>query len=66
MIEVGYEMLPAVFDENEAISGNAPIIHDEPDMEGAHNAERNIVQRIEAEVGDFAAGLKTADHVLKI
>ena len=65
LIEVEYEVLPAVFDENEAISGDAPIIHDEPDMEGAHDAARNIVQRIEAEVGDFAAGLATADRVFE-
>ncbi|MDJ0664946.1 MAG: molybdopterin-dependent oxidoreductase [Acidimicrobiia bacterium] len=65
LIDVGYEVLPAVFDENEAISGDAPIIHDEPDMEGAYDAERNIVQNIEAEVGDFAAGLAQADRVFE-
>jgi putative selenate reductase molybdopterin-binding subunit len=65
LIDVEYELLPAVFDENEAISGNAPIIHDEPDMEGAHDASRNIVQHIGAEVGDFAAGLGKADRVFE-
>ncbi|MDJ0953173.1 MAG: molybdopterin-dependent oxidoreductase [Acidimicrobiia bacterium] len=65
LIEVEYDVLPAVFDENEAISGSAPVIHDEPDMEGAHDAERNIVQHIEAEVGDFAAGLAAADRVFE-
>jgi len=65
LIEVEYEVLPAVFDENEAISGDAPIIHDEPDMEGAEDASRNIVQHIGAEVGDFAAGLAGADHVFE-
>ena len=65
LIDVEYEVLPAVFDENEAISGNAPVIHDEPDMEGAHDAERNIVQHIEAEVGDFVAGLESADRVFE-
>jgi putative selenate reductase molybdopterin-binding subunit len=65
LIDVEYEVLPAVFDENEAISGNAPIIHDEPDMEGAHDASRNIVHHIEAEVGDFESGLAQADHVFE-
>ncbi len=65
LIEVEYELLPAVFDENEAISGNAPVIHDEPDMEGAHDAARNIVHHIEAEVGDFASGLASADHIFE-
>ena len=65
LIEVEYEVLPAVFDENEAISGNAPIIHDEDDLEGAHNAARNIVQHIDAEVGNFESGLASADHVFE-
>ena len=65
LIEVSYEVLPAVFDENEAITGTAPIIHDEPDMEGAHDAARNIVQHIEAEVGDIEAGLAAADRVFE-
>ncbi len=65
LINVEYEVLPAVFDENEAIAGNAPVIHDEPDMEGAHDAARNIVQHIEAEVGDFVAGLESADRVFE-
>jgi putative selenate reductase molybdopterin-binding subunit len=65
LIDVEYEVLPAVFDENEAISGNAPIIHDEPDMEGAHDASRNIVHHIEAEVGDVASGFAAADMVFE-
>jgi putative selenate reductase molybdopterin-binding subunit len=65
LIDVEYEVLPAVFDENEAISGNAPIIHDEPEMEGAHDASRNIVHHIEAEVGGVAAGLAGADRVFE-
>lgn len=65
LIDVEYEVLPAVFDENEAISGSAPVIHDEADMDGAHDASRNIVQHIEAEVGDFATGLAEADHVFE-
>ena len=65
LIEVEYEVLPAVFDENEAISGTAPVIHDEPEMEGAHDAARNIVHHIGAEVGDFSAGLGAADHVFE-
>ncbi len=63
LIEVEYEVLPAGFDENESISGSAPVIHDEPDMEGAHDAARNIVQHIDAEVGNFETGLAAADKV---
>ena len=65
LIEVEYDVLPAVFDENEAITGEAAVIHDEPEMEGAHDASRNIVHHIEAEVGDIEAGLAAADRVFE-
>ena len=54
LIDVTYEVLPAVFDENEAILDGAPVVHDEPDMEGAHDAAHNLVHHIEAETGDVA------------
>lgn len=54
-IEVEYEVLPAVFDAVTAISGNAPIIHDEEDVVGIHDAARNIVHEIRAHVGDEEA-----------
>jgi putative selenate reductase molybdopterin-binding subunit len=63
LIDVTYELLPAVFDENEAIAEGAPIIHDEPDMEGAHDATRNIVHHLEAETGDVVAALEASPHV---
>jgi putative selenate reductase molybdopterin-binding subunit len=65
LIDVTYEVLPAVFDELEAISGDAPVIHDEDDMEGADDASRNIVHHMEAESGDVAAGFAQADHVFE-
>jgi len=65
LIDVTYHVLPAVFDENEAITGSAPIIHDEPDMEGAYDAARNVVHHITAEVGDVEAGFAGADHVFE-
>jgi len=65
LIDVTYEVLPAVFDENEAIQAGAPIIHDEPDMEGAFDASRNISHHIEAQVGDVASGAEKADRVFE-
>ncbi len=64
-IRVEYEVLPAVFDENEAIREGAPVIHDEPDMEGAHDASRNISHLIEAHVGDVETGFARADYVFE-
>ncbi len=64
-IKVEYEILPAVFDENEAIKDGAPVIHDEPDLEGAHDPTHNISHYIEAEAGDVEQGFETADQVFE-
>ena len=65
LIAVEYEVLPAVFDENEAIADGAPVIHDESDMEGAHDPSHNIVHHLQAETGDIEAGLAAADRVFE-
>ncbi|MDX1662943.1 MAG: molybdopterin cofactor-binding domain-containing protein [Candidatus Promineifilaceae bacterium] len=66
-IKVEYEELPAVFDEREAIKEGAPVIHDEPEMEGAgaYDPEHNISHYIEAEVGDVEQGFAQAEHVFE-
>jgi len=65
LIEVSYDVLPAVFDENDAILDGAPVIHDERDMEGAHDASRNIVHHLSADVGDVDEGFEDADRVFE-
>ena len=60
LIDVTYEVLPAVFDEREAMNPDAPVIHDEDDTEEIHDAERNIVHHIGAERGDVDAALAAA------
>ena len=65
LIDVDYEVLPAVFDEREAIQPGAPIIHDETDTEGIHDAAHNLVHHIYAELGDVGQGLAAADHVFE-
>ncbi|MCP4168482.1 MAG: molybdopterin-dependent oxidoreductase [Chloroflexi bacterium] len=64
-IKVTYEVLPAVFDENEAIKEGAPVIHDEPDMEDAYDAEHNISHFIHAAVGDVEQGFEAADRIFE-
>ncbi len=64
-IQVEYEILPAVFDENEAAKPGAPVIHDEEDTVDIHDAERNIVHHIEAETGDVARGYQEAEYVFE-
>lgn len=65
LIDVTYEVLPAVFDELEAMEPGAPVIHDEPDTTEIHDRERNIVHHIEAERGDVEAGFASADRVFE-
>jgi len=62
---VDYEVLPAVFDPIEALAPGAPVIHDEPDATGVLDAQRNLVARIEVDVGDVEAGFRAADHVFE-
>lgn len=66
-IKVTYDVLPAVFDENEAIKPGAPVIHDEPEMAdaGAFDASRNISHFIHAAVGDVEQGFAQADHIFE-
>lgn len=65
LIKVEYEILPAVFDEREAILPGAPVIHDEPDTAGIHDAAHNLVHHIFAEKGDVEDGFLQADHVFE-
>jgi putative selenate reductase molybdopterin-binding subunit len=64
-IKVTYKVLPAVFDENEAIKEGAPIIHDEPEIEGAYDAAHNISHHIHAEVGHVAQGFAESDQIFE-
>ncbi len=65
LIEVEYEVLPAVFDPLEAMSGNAPIIHDDPEVDGIHDRQRNIVHHIHAQVGNADEQWAKADHIFE-
>ena len=65
LIDVTYEVLPAVFDENDAIAEGAPVIHDEAEMEGAHDPSRNIVHHISADVGNVDEGFEQANRVFE-
>ena len=65
LIEVEYEVLPVVVNMEAAMQAGAPIIHDEPDTEGIHDAERNIVYHIEAQVGEVETAFARAEHVIE-
>jgi len=58
LIEVEYEELPAVFDPEEAMQPEAPLIHPEDER-----FARNINTRVEWHFGDVERGFAEADHV---
>ena len=43
----------------------APVIHDEPDAKGIHDAKRNISAHLQAEVGDVQKGFAEAERVFE-
>ncbi len=65
LIEVDYQVLPAVFDGELAMQEGAPVIHDEPDAVDIEDASRNLAIIIDAEVNDVEAGLKEADRTFE-
>ena len=65
LIEVDYEVLPAVFDPLDAMELGAPVIHDEPDAIGIHDAQRNIVHHLHAADGEMDAQMAAADRVIE-
>jgi len=65
LIEVEYEVLPAVLDIEAAIRPGAPVIHDEPDSTKIHDASRNIAGHISKELGDIAEGFRQSDLIFE-
>ena len=62
-IRVDYEILPAIFDPNDALAFGASIIHDEAESTGIADAKRNLVAVLDFAVGDVDAGFARADVV---
>jgi len=64
-ILVEYQELPAIFDPERSMQPKAPVIHDEPDAKGIHDAKRNISAHLHAEVGDVQKGFAEAEQVFE-
>jgi CO/xanthine dehydrogenase Mo-binding subunit/aerobic-type carbon monoxide dehydrogenase small subunit (CoxS/CutS family) len=60
LLEVDYEILPAVFDPEEAMSGHAPILHPKDITARIANPTRNIVREIHGENGSVEQGFRDA------
>ena len=65
LIDVDYEILPVVIDPEEAMKTGAPVIHDESDTEGIHDAARNLVYHIEADTGDVEKAFAESNHIFE-
>ncbi len=62
-VQVFYDLLPAVFDPEEAMRPGAPLLHDKPASSLIANPKRNIVAELHGHVGDVEAGFAEADVV---
>lgn len=65
LIDVDYEILPALFDPRKAMEPDAPRLHPEPESYHIHNASRNIAAHLHAEVGDVERGFAESDLVVE-
>src|SRR5712691_5520824 len=62
-LEIDYQLLPAVFDPEKAMSAGAPIIHDKGAESRIRRPGQNILLEIHGNVGDVEAGFKEADTI---
>jgi CO/xanthine dehydrogenase Mo-binding subunit/aerobic-type carbon monoxide dehydrogenase small subunit (CoxS/CutS family) len=61
-VVVEYDVLPAVFDPEEAMADGAPQLHSYDDP-FAHDKDHNILLELHGEIGDVAAGFAQADVI---
>ena len=61
-VVVEYDVLPAVFDPEEAMADGAPQLHSYDDP-FAHDKEHNILLELHGEIGDVEAGFAQADVI---
>src|SRR4030042_1882424 len=70
LIEVKYRVLPAVFDPEEAMKPNAPLVHQEYGTNIYHGTELVQIPRLSEdkwlrlEVGNIDQGFAEADHIV--
>ena len=63
LIEIDYEVLPAVFDPEEAMKPGAPQLFPEGAEARIDDPEKNIFKHMESEIGDVAKGFEEADEI---
>jgi putative selenate reductase molybdopterin-binding subunit len=67
LIDVEYELLPALLDPTKAMAQGAPILHDEPEYVnfGESNPSRNLAAEIRIDIGNVEQGFSEADKVIE-
>src|SRR5581483_11259395 len=65
LIDVEYEVLPAVLDAEKAMAPGAPVIHDEPDATKIYDRTRNIAGHIFREIGNVDEGFQQSDLIIE-
>lgn len=71
LIEVKYEVLPAVFEVEKAMKPDAPLVHPEYGTNIYHGTDLNLIPRmsedgwLRLEVGDVGKGFAEADYVIE-
>jgi putative selenate reductase molybdopterin-binding subunit len=67
LIEVDYEILPAMLDPGEAMQPGAPRLHDEPEYVNFADSDpaRNLAAHIRIDIGDVEVGFAEADRIFE-
>jgi putative selenate reductase molybdopterin-binding subunit len=67
LIDVEYEILPAVLDSRESMKPEAIRIHDEPEFVNFadSNPEKNLAAEIRIDIGDVEKGFAEADEIFE-
>src|SRR6266487_1227689 len=65
LIQVEYEVLPAVLDLREATGHSSPHLHNGTSTREANNTSRNVAAQVHAEVGNVERGFAESDMIIE-
>jgi len=65
LIRVDYAPIPEIISPDDAIAAGAPVIHDERDATGIHDARHNIAASVDIVTGDVDTGFSESDVVVE-
>jgi putative selenate reductase molybdopterin-binding subunit len=67
LIDVEYDVLPALFDSRKAMESGAPVLHDEPEFINFADSDpmKNLAAEIRIDIGDVEQGFREADRIFE-